>query len=78
VVATGDKAAGADLVRSMAQRAGAEILELDGSHVIMASRPEQVADLIGNALAAVAPATGLPTPRQAPQQTAAPAAGSTP
>jgi pimeloyl-ACP methyl ester carboxylesterase len=78
VVATGDKAAGTDLVRSMARRAGAEILELDGSHVIMVSRPEPVADLIGSALAAVLPAAGLPTPRQAQQPTSAPAAGSTP
>jgi pimeloyl-ACP methyl ester carboxylesterase len=78
VVATGHKAAGADLVRSMAQRAGAEIVELDGSHVIMVSRPEPVADLIDTALAAVAPAAGVPTPRQAQQQKSAPAAGATP
>jgi pimeloyl-ACP methyl ester carboxylesterase len=67
VVATGDRAAGTDVVRSMARRAGAEILELDGSHVIMMSRPEPVADLIGTALAAVA-APGLPAPRQPHQQ----------
>ena len=77
VVATDDKAAGADLVRSMAQRAGAEILELAGSHVIMVSRPEPVADLIGKALAAVAPAAAVPTPRQARQQTPAAAERST-
>jgi hypothetical protein len=35
VVATGDKAAGADVTRSMAERAGAEITEVEGSHVIM-------------------------------------------
>ena len=34
VVATGDRAAGADVVRSMAVRAGAKITEIDGSHVI--------------------------------------------
>ena len=39
VVATADKAAGTDLVRSMAQRAGADIVEVDGSHVIMVSQP---------------------------------------
>ena len=72
VVAAGDKAAGADLVRSMAQRAGAEIVELDGSHVIMISRPEPVADLIGRALAAVAAAADVPAPRQAQQQKAEP------
>ena len=78
VVATGDKAAGADLVRSMAQRAGAEILELDGSHVIMVSRPEPVADLIDRALTALAAGAEHPPPRQAQQQTAAPTAGQTP
>jgi pimeloyl-ACP methyl ester carboxylesterase len=53
VVATGDKAAGADLVRSMAERAGATITELDGSHVIMVSQPEAVSDVIMTAAAAV-------------------------
>jgi pimeloyl-ACP methyl ester carboxylesterase len=53
VVATADKAAGADLVRSMAERAGATITELDGSHVIMVSQPEAVADVIMTAAAAV-------------------------
>src|ERR671917_2679 len=33
VVPTGDKAAGSDVVRSMAQRAGATITEVEGSHV---------------------------------------------
>jgi len=46
VVATDDKAAGADLVRSMAERAGATITEVEGSHVIMISQPEAVADVI--------------------------------
>jgi pimeloyl-ACP methyl ester carboxylesterase len=53
VVATGDKAAGTDVVRSMAERAGAEITELDGSHVIMISNPEAVTDVIMTAAAAV-------------------------
>jgi pimeloyl-ACP methyl ester carboxylesterase len=53
VVATGDKAAGADLVRSMAERAGATITEIEGSHVIMISQPEAVADVIQTAAAAV-------------------------
>jgi hypothetical protein len=62
----------------MAQRAGAEILELDGSHVIMVSRPEPVADLIAKALAAVrAPSADMPAPRRPRQQTAEPAGGST-
>jgi pimeloyl-ACP methyl ester carboxylesterase len=53
VVARGDKAAGADVVRSMAERAGAEITEAEGSHVIMVSRPEVVAEAILTAVAAV-------------------------
>ena len=53
VVATGDKAAGADLVRSMARRAGADIVEVDGSHVIMISQPQAVTDHIVKAVQAV-------------------------
>jgi pimeloyl-ACP methyl ester carboxylesterase len=53
VVATGDKAAGADVVRSMAKRAGAKITEVEGSHVIMISQPQIVADVILEAVAAV-------------------------
>jgi len=52
VVATGDKAAGTDVVRSQAQRAGAAITEVDGSHVIMISQPQAVTDVILQALAA--------------------------
>jgi pimeloyl-ACP methyl ester carboxylesterase len=53
VVATGDKAAGTDVVRSMAERAGAEITEIAGSHVIMISQPDTVTDVIMKALRAV-------------------------
>jgi pimeloyl-ACP methyl ester carboxylesterase len=53
VVATADKAAGSDLVRSMAQRAGAEIVEVDASHVVMVSQAQAVTDLILKALQAV-------------------------
>jgi pimeloyl-ACP methyl ester carboxylesterase len=53
VVATGDKAAGSDVVRSMAQRAGATITEIEGSHVIMISQPQGVVDVITTALEAV-------------------------
>jgi pimeloyl-ACP methyl ester carboxylesterase len=53
VVATGDKAAGADVVRSMAERARATITEVEGSHVIMVSQPEAVTDVIMTAAAAV-------------------------
>jgi pimeloyl-ACP methyl ester carboxylesterase len=50
VVATSDKAAGTDVVRSMAERAGATITEVEGSHVIMISRPQVVTDVILRAL----------------------------
>ena len=53
VVATGDKVVGTDAVRSMAERAGATITEVDGSHVIMISKPQVVVDVIQTALAAV-------------------------
>ena len=53
VVATGDKAAGTDVVRRMAERAGATITEADGSHVIMMSQPKVVAETIQQALANV-------------------------
>jgi pimeloyl-ACP methyl ester carboxylesterase len=53
VVATGDKAAGADVILSMAQRAGANIVQLEGSHVIMISQPRKVADVILMALKVV-------------------------
>jgi pimeloyl-ACP methyl ester carboxylesterase len=50
VVPTGDKAAGSDVVRSMAERAGATITEVEGSHVIMISQPQAVTDVILRAL----------------------------
>ena len=56
MVATGDKAAGADLVRSMARRAGADIVEVEGSHVIMISQPQAVTDhIVKAAQATVSP-----------------------
>ena len=61
VVATGDKAAGTNVIRSMAKRAGAAITEAEGSHVIMVSQPGAVVDVILTAAAAVdrpAAATG--------------------
>jgi pimeloyl-ACP methyl ester carboxylesterase len=58
IVATADKAAGTDLVRSMARRAGAEIVEVDASHVVMVSQPQVVTDVIVRASeAAVAAGT---------------------
>jgi len=53
VVATGDKAAGSDVIRAMAKRANAETLELDGSHLIMVSQAQAVTDVILNALRSV-------------------------
>jgi pimeloyl-ACP methyl ester carboxylesterase len=53
VVATGDTAAGADVIRSMAERAGAVITEVEGSHVIMMSKPQAVAEVVLTAIAAV-------------------------
>jgi pimeloyl-ACP methyl ester carboxylesterase len=52
IIATGDRAAGADLTRSMAQRAGATISEVAGSHVIMISQPEAVTEVILQAVEA--------------------------
>jgi len=43
---------GTDVVRSMAERAGATITEVEGSHVIMISKPQVVTDVILSALAA--------------------------
>jgi pimeloyl-ACP methyl ester carboxylesterase len=46
IIATEDVGAGTDIVRSMAQRAGAKVTELKGSHAIMISQPQAVADVI--------------------------------
>jgi pimeloyl-ACP methyl ester carboxylesterase len=64
VVATGDRAAGTDVVRSMAERAGAKITEIEGSHVIMVSQPQRVTDVILAAIEATA-AEPVGTARQA-------------
>ncbi len=53
VVPTGDRAAGSDVVRSMAARAGAVTTEVDGSHVIMISQPQAVADVVMAAVASL-------------------------
>jgi pimeloyl-ACP methyl ester carboxylesterase len=60
VVATGDKAAGTDVVRSHAERAGAQITEVEGSHVIMISQPDIVVDVIRTTAAAVGQPTAAP------------------
>ena len=56
VVATADRAAGTDVTRSMAERAGATITEVDGSHVIMISQPDAVTQVILEAVAATSSA----------------------
>jgi len=53
VIATEDKVAGTDVIRSMARRANAEIVELDGSHAIIVSQPERVSDVILSAMEAL-------------------------
>jgi hypothetical protein len=53
VVASGDKSAGADVVRSMAHRAGARITEIDSSHVPMVSHPDVVTNVVRTAWQAV-------------------------
>ncbi|HEY4225458.1 MAG TPA: alpha/beta hydrolase [Pseudolysinimonas sp.] len=53
VVGTGDKAAGADLTRAHAQRAGSQLTELDGSHLVFVAQPQPVADVILTALKVV-------------------------
>ncbi len=50
VVSTGDKAAGTDVTLSMAKRAHAHITEVDGSHLIMLSRPDVVTEVILQAI----------------------------
>jgi hypothetical protein len=52
VLATADKAAGTDVIRSMAERAGATITQAEGSHVIMISQPDLVTEVIQTAAAA--------------------------
>jgi pimeloyl-ACP methyl ester carboxylesterase len=46
IVATKDKAAGTDAIRAAAQQGDIKITELEGSHAIMVSRPQEVADVI--------------------------------
>jgi len=52
VISTGDKTVGTDVVRSMAERSGATITEVEGSHVVMMSKPQVVTEVILTAVAA--------------------------
>jgi pimeloyl-ACP methyl ester carboxylesterase len=58
VVATGDKAAGSDVIRAMARRARATITKVEDSHVIMLSQPQAITDVILSAAAAVSETDG--------------------
>jgi len=49
VVATRDRMLAPQLQRTLARRAGAEIVELDASHAVSRSRPSEVADVIARA-----------------------------
>ena len=53
MVATADNTIGYTGVKLMAQRSGAEVTEIDASHVVMISQPQAVADVILTAVAAV-------------------------
>jgi len=57
VVATSDQAIPPDAERFMAQRAGAQPIEVDASHSIALSQPAAVADLIRTAVAATSAAS---------------------
>jgi pimeloyl-ACP methyl ester carboxylesterase len=54
VIPTGDKAVGTDVLRTMAARANAEVVEVEASHVVMISQPQAVTDVILAAVEAVA------------------------
>ncbi|GAB3201842.1 alpha/beta hydrolase [Geodermatophilus arenarius] len=62
VVPTGDRAAGTDVLRAMARRAGADVVETEGSHAVMISQPQVVADVILRALDSLARGVTPPVP----------------
>ena len=53
LVASEDRAIHPELMRTMAQRAGSTTVEVKASHAVFMSRPDAVADLIGNAAEAL-------------------------
>jgi pimeloyl-ACP methyl ester carboxylesterase len=53
IVSPSDLAVGAGIERTMAERAKATIVEIDGSHLLMISHAQEVADVILTALAAI-------------------------
>jgi pimeloyl-ACP methyl ester carboxylesterase len=62
VVATQDHAIAPQLVRQMAERIGAEIVDVDGSHVSFISQPRAVADVIDRAARSASEAAAATTP----------------
>jgi len=57
LVAVGDKAIGTSGLRAMAQRAGAQTVEVPGSHVVMISQPDATTDLVQTAARSLPVAT---------------------
>jgi pimeloyl-ACP methyl ester carboxylesterase len=58
VIPTGDHAAGSDVLRQMAQRAGMTISEVEGSHVAFVTKPQPVIDAILQAVRSMAEGAG--------------------
>jgi pimeloyl-ACP methyl ester carboxylesterase len=61
VVGTADNTIGPTGVKLMAQLSGAEVTEIDASHVVMISQPQAVADVILAAVSAVGASDGAGT-----------------
>ena len=61
VVGTADNTIGPTGAALMAQRSGAEVTEIDASHVVMMSQPQAVADVILTAVTAVGAGDGAGT-----------------
>ncbi len=55
LVATDDRMIPPPAQRAMAERAGATVIEVAGSHAVYVSQPEAVADLINAAVDSVVP-----------------------
>ncbi len=60
VVAANDRAINPDYERYAAKRMGAKVLVLPSSHVVMLSKPKEVANFIADAAASGAPKTTVP------------------
>lgn len=62
VVATQDHSIAPQLLRQMAERAGAEIVEVEGSHVSFVSQPRAIADVIDRAARSASESAAVATP----------------